>query len=191
VLNELPPDLALAVTTRALAALRDHGAVIIIEPALQATARALHALRDALVAAGAHAYAPCPHDAPCPLPERDWCHEERPVVLPPRTRQLAAATGLRDGAMKFSYQVLRREPGTVAPNALRVVGNPHAQKGKLEVPTCSAAGYATLRLLTRHKSDANRALLRAELGDLLQLDPPSTDVTAVTAVTVLRPADGR
>jgi ribosomal protein RSM22 (predicted rRNA methylase) len=191
-LNELGADVARAVAARAVAAIRDDGAVIIVEPALRETARALHALRDQLIAEGAHMFAPCGHDAvPCPMlaDERDWCHEERPVTLPPRTRQLANATGLRDGAMKFSYLTMRRAPGSVAPGALRVVGHPRAQKGKHELHVCGAdRGYTQLRLLTRHKSDTNRDFLRAERGDLLAIEPsPEQDLGPDHVVRVIRP----
>jgi ribosomal protein RSM22 (predicted rRNA methylase) len=176
VLNELAPDAARGVLERATAAIRDDGAVIAIEPALRETTRALHALRDPLIAAGAHVFAPCGHDrVPCPMLEgdRDWCHEDRGVELPPRTRQLAAVTGLRDGAMKFSYLTIRRAPpASIAPGADRLVEPPRAQKGKHEVVTCTPAGLVPLRLLTRHKSDANRALYRAERGDLVRITPP-------------------
>jgi ribosomal protein RSM22 (predicted rRNA methylase) len=187
-LNELAPAAARGLLERAVAAIRDDGAVIVIEPALRDTTRALHALRDPLVAGGAHVYAPCGHDlAPCPMlaNERDWCHEERGVELPPRTRQLAATTGLRDGAMKFSYLTLRRAPGAIARGTLRVVDAPRAQKGKHELVTCDPTGLRHLRLLSRHKSDANRAFLHAVRGDLLTIDPlPTSDLAASSTVRV-------
>src|SRR5262245_27146863 len=42
--NELPPAAQLALVERALAAIADDGAVIVVEPALRDTARALHAV---------------------------------------------------------------------------------------------------------------------------------------------------
>jgi len=186
VLNELDEPAALALVRAALATLADDGALVIVEPALRATARALHRLRDAVLAAGlAHVFAPCTHAAPCPMlaDERDWCHEERTASLPPRAARLAHVTGLRDGAMKYAYLVLRRRPGHVGglDSAVRVVGHPHRSKGKLELPVCGAAGLIPLRLLSRHRADANRAVERARRGDVLQIDPPprpdAADVT--------------
>jgi hypothetical protein len=114
VLNELPGDARLAAVLRALAAIGDDGAVIVIEPALRDTARALHELRDAVLAAGrGHVFAPCTRAiAPCPAlaDPGDWCHEDRALALPPRTAELARLTHLRDGGMKFAYLVLRRRP---------------------------------------------------------------------------------
>jgi ribosomal protein RSM22 (predicted rRNA methylase) len=194
VLNELAPAAARAVVDRALAAIRDDGAVIVVEPALRETSRALHELRDHALAGGAHMFAPCGHDAaPCPMlaSERDWCHEERAVELPPRTRQLANATGLRDGALKLSYLTLRRAPGSAAPGAMRVVDAPRSQKGKHELVTCTAEGLRKLRLLTRHKSDANRDFLRVERGDFVRVEPApgadKADLGPDHVVTVIRP----
>ncbi|HET9992363.1 MAG TPA: small ribosomal subunit Rsm22 family protein, partial [Kofleriaceae bacterium] len=105
-LNELPPDKRLPLVERALAAIADDGAVIILEPALRDTTRALHELRDAILARGAaHVFAPCTRrGAPCPAlaDADDWCHEDRLVKLPPHTAELARVTHLRDGNLKFS-----------------------------------------------------------------------------------------
>ena len=85
---------------------------IVVEPALRETARDLHEVRDQVLGRGlGHVFAPCTRRAaPCPMlaDPRDWCHEERPLDLPPRALALAINTGLRDGAMKFAYLVVRR-----------------------------------------------------------------------------------
>ncbi len=176
VLNELPAAARLPLVERALAALAEDGAVIVIEPALRETARALHELRDAIVARGlAHVFAPCTRaGAPCPAladPD-DWCHEDRAVRLPPRTTELARVTHLRDAGLKFAYLVLRRAPLPLvaAPHAWRVVSEPRAQKGKLELFGCSDAGRVPLRRLARNRSGANRALERAQRGDVLVIE---------------------
>jgi ribosomal protein RSM22 (predicted rRNA methylase) len=175
-LNELDPVDRRPLVERALAAIPPDGAVIVVEPALRDTARALHELRDEIIDGGvAHVFAPCTRAiAPCPMraDPRDWCHEERGVALPPRTRDIAHATHLRDGAMKFAYLVVRETPGTLAPGALRVVGHPRAEKGRHELSACGDDGRATIRLLTRHKGDARRDFVRAERGDILAIVPP-------------------
>ena len=178
VMNELPEEARLPLVQRALAALRPGGAVVVIEPALRETSRDLHRIRDAALAAGAHVFAPCTRRvAPCPALEddRDWCHEDRPTRLPPRAQQLATATGLRGGGLKFSYVVLRNEPGGLVPDdvhegarrALRVVSQPRKLKGKLECFACGDGGRASLRRLGRARSDSNRALDRARRGDVV------------------------
>jgi ribosomal protein RSM22 (predicted rRNA methylase) len=173
VLNELDDAAARAVVEAAIDRLTDDGALVIVEPALRTTSRALHRLRDAVLSK-AHVFAPCTHEHGCPMlaDERDWCHEERTAGLPPRAARLAQVTGLRDGAMKYAYLVLRKQPGNVAAGAVRVVGHPHRSKGKLELPVCGPSGLVPLRLLSRHRAPSNRPLERARRGDLLQIDPP-------------------
>lgn len=201
VLNELAADTRLAVTARALDAIGDDGAVIIIEPALRDTARALHALRDAVLDSGrGHVFAPCTRTAaPCPAlaDPSDWCHEDRPLELPRRTAELARLTHLRDAGMKFAYLVLRRRPlGLVdAAPAWRVVSAPMPAKGKLEVIGCSAAGRMPLRLLRRHRAPGNRAIEAADRGDVLvTAAPPGADRVEIgrdTAIERLTPAAPR
>ncbi len=200
-LNELPAPARLTLVQRALAAVGPDGAVIVIEPALRDTSRALHELRDAVLAAGAgHVFAPCTRaGAPCPAlaDPSDWCHEHRTLALPPRTAELARLTHLRDGGMKFAYLVLRPTPGALAegPAAWRIVSAPHAQKGKLEMFGCSDAGRVPLRLLKRNRADGNRAFERAERGDVLIVEaatstPERVDLDRTTTVERRRPGGG-
>ncbi len=201
-LNELGEPAQMALVERALAAVARDGAVIVIEPALRETSRSLHAVRDQLIARGAHVFAPCTRQsAPCPAlaDPTDWCHEDRAVKLPPRTAELARLTHLRDAGLKFSYLVLRREPRTLAdePTAWRVVKEPWSQKGKVEVLGCSNAGRLPIRLLRRNRTDANRDLERAERGEVMVVDPQAPDagderLEIEEATTVVRrdPAKG-
>lgn len=200
-LNELPSDaMRLSLVERALAAISEDGAVILLEPALRDTTRALHALRDSAIARGAHVFAPCTRQsAPCPAlaDPTEWCHEHVPLgtapTLPPRTAELARLTHLRDDGLKFSYLVLRRHALSLSedPAAWRVVGVPWQQKGKLEVRGCGTPGLVTLRLLKRHRALANRALEDATRGHVLRVAAPVEDgrveVTSDTTVAVVFP----
>lgn len=175
-LNELPEAAHLPLVQRALAALSDDGALILIEPALRDTTRALHRLRDALLG---HAFVafPCTHQRACPAlanPD-DWCHEDRTVDLPPRTAALARVTHLRDDGLKFSYLVLRKQPLAVDPHAWRLVSAPRIAKGKHEITGCGEPGWRTLRLLKRHRSAENRAFERADRGDTVIAQQAATD----------------
>jgi ribosomal protein RSM22 (predicted rRNA methylase) len=176
VLNELPEAAALALVERALAAIGDDGAVIVIEPALRDTSRGLHAIRDAMIARGAHVFAPCTRRcAPCTalIDPSDWCHEDRALQLPPQTAELARLTHLRDGGMKFSYLVLRRQPRELVeagPDAWRVVSAPIVAKGKRELYGCSEGGRVRLRLLKRNRAEGNREFEEADRGDVLVID---------------------
>jgi hypothetical protein len=199
VINELPAPAGLDLVQRALAALADDGAVIIVEPALRDTSRRLHELRDAVIASGrGHVFAPCTRtEAPCPAladPD-DWCHEDRALALPRRTAELARITHLRDSGMKLAYLVLRRQPLGLVPEgaaAWRVVSAPMPAKGKLELIGCSAAGRIPLRLLRRHRTADNRAIDDAARGDVVITsaapDDKRVEITDATPVTRITPA---
>lgn len=181
VLNELDPETGLDLVRRALAAVTGDGAVIVIEPALRETSRALERVRDRILEEGAgHVFAPCTRRvAPCPAlaDPRDWCHEDRPLSLPPHAAQLASVTGLRDSGMKFSYLVLRPSPEPLVPEAagraaLRLVSDPRKLKGRRECVGCGEGGWVQLRLLSRHRSPATRSIEHARRGDVLVVPAP-------------------
>ncbi len=175
---------------RAFAAhLHPDGAIVIVEPALRERTRHLHAVRDALLegdGARLHVFAPCVHDAACPmLREPDgWCHEDLDVDLPPWLVPVARAAGLRWQGLTFSYLVLRRDqsrhcfaaaPASLAP--LRVVSSPVVTKGKRELFLCGAfegapgAAQRKVMRLDRHAAAANQAWDAAARGDVLGLMP--------------------
>ncbi len=200
VLNELTTAEALAVVEQAMQTISPDGAVIAIEPALRTTTRALHEIRDAAIAKGIHVVAPCTRrTAPCPAladPD-DWCHEDRPLTLPPRTAELARITGLRDGGMKFAYLVLRKEPRDLVEagdTAWRIVSAARIAKGKHEIMGCSAAGRIPLRLLTRHRTSTTKVFERADRGDVVILDgatqdPERVEITKDVRVAIVRVSD--
>lgn len=197
VLNELEAPARLALVEQALDAIAPDGAVIVIEPALRDTSRALHELRDAIITnQRAHIFAPCTRSlAPCPMlanPD-DWCHEDREVKLPPRTAELSRLTHLRDSGLKFSYLTLRKTDAPLVqqgPAAWRVVSESFIAKGKHELFGCSNAGRVPLRLLKRNRTAANRAFERARRGDVLVVgEEPNTDrVEIASAIERLSPA---
>jgi len=201
VLNEL--DDGVPVVERMMDALAPRGVAIIVEPALRVTTRNLHAVRDAMIArGGATVVAPCTRrDAPCPAlaDDNDWCHDHRPVTLPPHTRQLANVTGLRDGELKLSFLALVHPAAAPAADAAwRVVDDPHGTKGKIELTACGAPGWVPVRLLRRHRSNGTRAIERAHRGDLLTIDRApdggTLDVQAgdqVASINLTRPGPHR
>ncbi len=161
------------------------GSVVVVEPALRDRSRHLHALRDALLTGDAPPvlFAPCLHTGACPMlrTEGDWCHEDRPVDLPPWLVPLARAAGLRFQGLTFSYLVLRREGRTLRElvgagepspgrTRLRVVSEVMASKGKLEIFGCTEGGERLrLRRLDRDATDANAAFETLERGDVVTL----------------------
>lgn len=159
------------------------GALIVLEPALRDTSRALQAVRDALVARAAAPYvvAPCVRPGSCPMlaGERDWCHASLPLALPGPVAEIARGAGLRFEGLRYSYLVLRGEPETLGsrrdPAAsgirMRIVGDTLGSKGKREVFACGEPGLVRLMLLDRELSEANSALAEAARGDLVCIEP--------------------
>ena len=127
------------------------GALVIVEPALRERTRHLHAVRDRLLADRvANVFAPCLHDAPCPMRaiETEWCHEDLAVDLPAWVVPLARAAGLRWQGLTFSYLVLRRDgaspvrglPPAAGGVRFRTVSDLLRSKGKVELFVCGEDG---------------------------------------------------
>lgn len=180
-----------ALLEEALELVAPGGSLLVIEPALRDTSRALLRVRDLLVARGVAVRAPCLFRGPCPalLRETDWCHAERPVEPPGLVAQVARAAGLRREAVKMSYLVLApRGEGWAAPppgRTFRIVSEPLAGKGRLRYMGCGPEGRLGLSLQEKHVADGNRrfeGLLRGDVvsvtggeprGDGLALDATS------------------
>lgn len=204
VLNELwkGPEQAArraALLEEARALLAPGGSLVVIEPALRDTSRALLEVRDLLVERGAAVRAPCLFRGPCPALPRptDWCHAERPIDPPPLVAQIGKAAGLRKEAVKMSYLVLappgegwaEPPPGRV----FRVVSEPLAGKGRLRYMGCGPEGRMGLALQEKHVGEGNRrfeALLRGDLVALEGAEPKGDGLAlgAGSAVRLLAPA---
>ncbi len=201
-LNELSESQASQLALRAMKGVSQTGALILIEPALRSTSRALHRVRDALLASEATIFAPCTRSqAPCPALQHDsdWCHEDRPAVMPSRARQMALSTGLRDGGLKFSYLVARHGTEALVTTekdqlAWRVVSQPQRGKGQRECFACSDKGRQRLRLLKRDRGSSNRLFDRARRGDVLLTsadvggDSDRADIAKDHEISLCRPA---
>lgn len=196
-----------ALVTEAAALLAPGGSVVVIEPALRETSRALLAVRDALVEKGLAIRAPCLFRGPCParLRESDWCHAERPIEPPALVADIARAAGLRKESVKMSYLVVappgeawsdppapRREGGRI----LRIVSEPLPSKGRLRYMACGPEGRLGLALQEKHVTPSNAAFERLLRGDVVELTgvEPRGDglrLGADSAVEVIAPAGAR
>jgi SAM-dependent methyltransferase len=169
-LNEIIDPAALV--ERASAFLAPDGVLLIVEPALRETTRALMRLRDQIAHDGRLAIlGPCPHQRPCPMlgRERDWCHDAVDAPLPAPLDAWARDAGLRDERATFAWLALGRTPPHDPLH--RVVSHRLPSKGKLELILCTPEGeLARARRLDRHRSDANEALESAARGDRLSIE---------------------
>ncbi|MCU1279255.1 MAG: hypothetical protein JWM53_2801 [bacterium] len=178
-LNELyGDDLAArsALVEAMLGRLAPGGLLIILEPALRETSRALLALRDRLVAKGATVRAPCLYRGDCPALVRpsDWCHAERTWTLPPLVDELARAAKLHRETLKMSYLVLQA-PGEAWPSLpdgrlFRMVSEPLPQKGQHRFFGCGPEGRVPLVLPSKHVRDGNRVFTELARGEVLRVD---------------------
>jgi SAM-dependent methyltransferase len=182
-LGDPPPRRLDALARRVLAWTRDllapGGLVVLLEPALRETSRALLGVRDRLLTAGLGVVAPCFWVGPCPAlaRERDWCHDavRVPAGRVPR--------------VDFSYLALRSVPVEAPPlDALRVVSDRLVEKGRLKVFACGASGRHAFVRLDRDAASANAELDELERGDVAMIAGAreATDGLRVVADTVVR-----
>jgi len=151
----------------------DGGAVLLIEPALRETGRALLEVRDELLLGGAwKAAAPCLTQRPCPALQhpRDWCTAQHAWDPPPHVGQLAAELGLRaDQELAYAPLVLTRRVARPPPDVWRVVGVPQPEKGKKRLFVCSDQGRMPVARLSRDATAQNADFDRLGRGDLALL----------------------
>lgn len=159
-----------------LKALAPDGTLMVIEPALRGTTRALHQVRDRLVAEGlATVYSPCLHERPCPalVRESDWCHEERPWAPPVVIQEIDRAVGFIKDALKFSYLLLRKDGLTIAkrePDVYRVVSEVMVMKGDRRAWLCNQEGRPLVGRLEKARSESNAAFDRWHRGAIVRVD---------------------
>src|SRR5690606_30783486 len=106
---------------------------VIVEPGTPAGWQRILAVRQQLIAAGAHVLAPCPHENPCPIAPPDWCHFARRVARS-RLHRLAKDAEVPWEDEKFIYVAASRLPaGAHRP---RVLAPPKPGSGKVLLKLC-------------------------------------------------------
>jgi ribosomal protein RSM22 (predicted rRNA methylase) len=141
--------------------------IALVEPGTPAGYRRVLDARAAVIGAGGHVVAPCPHDLPCPLPADDWCHFG---VRLPRSRLHRRAKGVELGYEdeKFSYAVLSREP--VPGSRARVIRPPLQRSGHVHLVTCEPDGIHR-RTVSRKQGALYREARASSWGDALEVEP--------------------
>jgi ribosomal protein RSM22 (predicted rRNA methylase) len=152
VVNELGDAERAALTEAMWEKTRD--TLLIVEPGTPAGYARVIDLRARLIARGAHALAPCPHDEACPLQPPDWCHFTQRL---PRSR---AHQHLKGAALpfedeKFSYVALSRVD--IASRPARVLAQPQVTKVAVAAKLCTARGLAVVAVPHRDKARYMRA----------------------------------
>jgi ribosomal protein RSM22 (predicted rRNA methylase) len=137
--------------------------LVVVEPGTPAGYGRIMAMREQLVASGAHVAAPCPHDHQCPLAAPDWCHFAQRL---PRSRahmQLKGAHVPFEDE-KFSYVALARRP--VAQRPARVLKQPVVTKVSITAEVCGDRGIANA-VVPRRDKDAYQRFRKVDWGDAL------------------------
>jgi SAM-dependent methyltransferase len=181
-LNELfedssePHEPRAAVLERLLSMLKPDGTLMVLEPALRSTARALHQTRDRLLSHNScTVYSPCLHEQGCPALAKvsDWCHEERCWDPPSWITELDHALGFIKDALKFSYLLLRKDGRTIVargPETYRVVSELRIFKGEKRAWLCNEQGRSEVGRVDRKTTSSNAAFDACHRGALVQID---------------------
>lgn len=164
VLDELEPAALAALVDRLWALAAD--TLLIVEPGTPAGWRRILACRARLIEAGAHVLAPCPHAAPCPLVEPDWCHFSRRVARS-RIHRLVKDADVPWEDEKFAYIAVSRRPPADERPEMRVLAPPRGGSGKMELKLCRPDGSVCARLFTRRDGDMFKKAKRLDWGDVL------------------------
>lgn len=132
-------------------------ALLLVEPGTRLGGTTMMRLREAALAGGLAAYAPCMHDRPCPLARGAWCHFTfSPEGAPQWLAALSARAGLAKRSLSLSPLLLgpprserasgrSREEGATTPEA-RVLSSPFAVPGVRGQAryACATCGLALL-----------------------------------------------
>lgn len=142
---------------------RARDTLVVVEPGTPAGYRRILALREQLVASGAHVAAPCPHDKPCPLRAPDWCHFGQRL---PRSRGHLQVKGAEVPFEdeKFSYVALTRRP--VAQHPVRVLMQPVVTKVAISAKMCADRGIVNA-VVPRRQKTAYQRFRKIDWGDAM------------------------
>ena len=124
--------------------------LLVVEPGTPAGYARIIALRDHLIAQGAHVAAPCPHDGKCPLEPPDWCHFTQRLQRS-RAHKQAKGAELPFEDEKFAYVALTRT--AVARRPARVLAHPAVSKVEVAAKLCTPGGLSFAKIPRRAKAD--------------------------------------
>lgn len=152
-------------------------ALMLIEPSTRAHGRRLLQLRDDLILnRGFYAYAPCPHQGPCPLlndSDRDWCHDRIAWSAPDWFKTIESQLPIKNPTLTYSYVLLKKTPPStyLSEKILsRVVGDALAEKGKTRQLICLDSQRRFLSWFPQRLDRETIAHFDFQRGDLLELE---------------------
>jgi ribosomal protein RSM22 (predicted rRNA methylase) len=165
VLDELAPESIAPLIDRLWALTL--GTLVIVEPGTPAGWQRILVARERLIAGGARLVAPCPHEAPCPLAQPDWCHFSRRVARS-RIHRLTKEADVPWEDEKYIFVAATRL--SVEPVAARVIAPPRPAKGRITLKLCRTDGSAAERLVSKREGAAFAHARRLDWGDAASLE---------------------
>ena len=158
------------------------GRVLLVDPALTATANEAIELRDALVAGGWRVLAPCTRGGRCPALPSGTCHADVAWDPPPAVRRIGHAARIGRDSLAFSYFLLEPPPASGGPDAAatasagarplyRVVSERFlAKSGRLRALLCGPEGRFPLSVDSRASFASARAFRSLGRHDLVTVE---------------------
>lgn len=160
VLSELPQQ----IMTNVLDFAWDSGTkgVILIDAGTPKGFEVIRKSRQYLVEKGAYCYAPCGHEAPCPMAGKDWCHFRTRLIRDPLHQKIKQGT-LNWEDEKYSYLIALKNDHL--PKGERILKNPIKNKGHVVLDVCSKNGI--VRKTISKKDLQYRVAKKLDWGDMI------------------------
>ena len=173
--------------------LADDGYLIVIEPALKKTSRALMEQRNFLAHLPAcKIVAPCLHHKNCPMLSanyRDWCHFYAGWKSTDKSKAMDALVGTDRTHLKYSYLIVQKSIKASTPHVRlthRVISSPLKSKGKLEFLLCGSDGVLRkIRRLDKDSSVSNYVMEKMMRGDIVSCAADSK-ISSSSEIKILR-----
>lgn len=162
VLAELAPSALSEAVNRLWSATNEM--LVLIEPGTPAGFARIRAVRELLIAAGAHVLAPCTHDRPCPITGSDWCHFSQRL---PRSRDHLKVKGASVPFEDERYAYVAVSRRLIArTNLARIIAQPEESKAGITLPLCAERGLQRA-FVSKRQRDLYALLRKARWGDTI------------------------
>jgi ribosomal protein RSM22 (predicted rRNA methylase) len=139
---------------------------IVVEPGTPKGFERIRAIRQMLIAEGAHIVAPCPHANACPISGSDWCHFSVRLARS-REHMHAKQAALAYEDEPFSYVAASRMP--IPSVHGRILARPSESKHDISFKLCTSLGIEAASVATRSKA-AYKQARKLQWGDAFTLN---------------------
>lgn len=145
-------------------------AIIVIEPGTRESFHRVLPWRDRMLAAGWHAYFPCPTSGTCPMAADNWCHFHINRFALPFIQRMSSKAKRLNPRHHFTGFVFSREP-LPAENGWRVMSKLRRANRSAIRYLCDGEHLVEAVVNRRAKSPSNQPFVEAEAGDLIAYYP--------------------